>query len=78
MHLACGQMCAKLDTVQYLMSRHTIACRETKPNAGLYLTYYDEASIGQAPIRVLHFLNQVCAKASQGYAYLSTEEDPYN
>jgi len=49
MHLAAGRMNANLNVVKYIQSRHAVACTQTKPNEGLYLTYYDEACLQSAP-----------------------------
>lgn len=78
MHLAAGRVNANINVVKYIQSRHSIACTQTKPNEGLYLTYYDEACLQSAPPSVSWFLSDVCAKAHKGYAYISTAEDPYN
>jgi len=78
MHLAAGRTNANLEVVKYIQSRHSIACMLTKPNAGLYLTYYDEATMQAAPPMVSCFLSRVYEQACRGYAYVSTVEDPYN
>lgn len=78
MHLASGRMNANLKVVQYIQSRHTIACTQTKPNEGLYLTYHDEAIMQAAPPLITCFLSRVCARAKMGYGFISTVEDPYN
>ncbi|CAB9511562.1 Ankyrin Repeat [Seminavis robusta] len=78
MHLAAGRCTANIKVVKYIQSRHSIACTQTKPNEGLYLTYYDEACLQSAPAAVTWFLADVCAKASKGYSFLADAEDPYN
>jgi hypothetical protein len=56
MHLAAGRVNANINVVKYIQSRHSTACTQTKPNEGLYLTYYDEACMQSAPARVTWYV----------------------
>jgi Ankyrin repeats (many copies) len=49
MHLAAGRVNANINVVKYIQSRHSTACTQTKPNEGLYMTYYDEACMQSSP-----------------------------
>lgn len=59
MHLAAGKQNANIEIVKYIQARHGMSVTQTKPNQGLYLTYYDEACLQSAPSHVSTYTQKI-------------------